>query len=146
MKISNILIFCVIFYQIIKIFFEMKKFSNKILIFLKIILIVIDIIISIGIILYTILLTIFWLLSYDNYMYLEISGYFILLALLSLILFYLIKIIYLFRKSKIKNTLVLVSSIIELIIFCNYVNTEVNIFSIFNFYQILIDIIWKIHQ
>lgn len=141
MKISNILIFCVIFYQIIKIFFEMKKFSNKILIFFKIILIVIDIIISIGIILYTILLTIFWLLSYDNYMYLEISGYFILLALLSLILFYLIKIIYLFRKSKIKNTLVLVSSIIELIIFCNYVNTEVNIFSIFNFYQILIDII-----
>ncbi len=141
MKISNILIFYVIFYQIIKIFFELKQFSNKILIFLKIILIVIDIIISIGIILYTILLTIFWLLSYDNYMYLEISGYFIILVLLSLILFYLIKIFYLFRKSKIKNILVLVSSIIELIIFCNYVNTEVNIFSIFNFYQILIDII-----
>lgn len=141
MKISNILIFCVIFYQIIKTFFEMKQFSNKILIFLKIILIIMDIIISIGIILYTIFLTIFWLLSYDNYMYLEISGYFILLVLLSLILFYLIKIFYLFRKSKIKNTLVLVSSIIELIIFCNYVNTEVNIFSIFNFYRILIDII-----
>lgn len=141
MKISNILIFCVIFYQIIKTFFEMKQFSNKILIFLKIILIIMDIIISIGIILYTIFLTIFWLLSYDNYMYLEINGYFILLVLLSLILFYLIKIFYLFRKSKIKNTLVLVSSIIELIIFCNYVNTEVNIFSIFNFYRILIDII-----
>ncbi len=141
MKISNILIFCVIFYQIIKTFFEMKQFSNKILIFLKIILIIMDIIISIGIILYTIFLTIFWLLSYDNYMYLEISGYFILLVLLSLVLFYLIKFFYLFRKSKIKNTLVLVSSIIELIIFCNYVNTEVNIFSIFNFYRILIDII-----
>lgn len=141
MKISNILIFCVIFYQIIKTFFEMKQFSNKILIFLKIILIIMDIIISINIILYIIFLTIFWLLSYDNYMYLEINGYFILLVLLSLILFYLIKIFYLFRKSKIKNTLVLVSSIIELIIFCNYVNTEVNIFSIFNFYRILIDII-----
>lgn len=141
MGISNILIFCVIFYQIIKTFFEMKQFSNKILIFLKIILIIMDIIISIGIILYTIFLTIFWLLSYDNYMYLEINGYFTLLVLLSLILFYLIKIFYLFRKSKIKNTLVLISSIIELIIFCNYVNTEVNIFSIFNFYRILIDII-----
>jgi|GEM_PF-5659038 len=140
MGISNILIFCVIFYQIIKTFFEMKQFSNKILIFLKIILIIMDIIISIGIILYTIFLTIFWLLSYDNYMYLEINGYFTLLVLLSLILFYLIKIFYLFRKSKIKNTLVLISSIIELIIFCNYVNTEVNIFSIFNFYRILIDI------
>ena len=140
MGISNILIFCVIFYQIIKTFFEMKQFSNKILIFLKIILIIMDIIISIGIILYTIFLTIFWLLSYDNYMYLEIIGYFTLLVLLSLILFYLIKIFYLFRKSKIKNTLVLISSIIELIIFCNYVNTEVNIFSIFNFYRILIDI------
>ena len=66
----------IIIWQFIKLFFEMKKFSNIILKLLKIVVFCIDFYISMVIVYYSVLLMIFWLMSYNNYKYLDINCFF----------------------------------------------------------------------
>lgn len=112
----------IIIWQFIKLFFEMKKFSNIILKLLKIVVFCIDFYISMVIVYYSVLLMIFWLMSYNNYKYLDINDFYILSFLMFFIVFYLLKYFFLFnRKTKniTKQIFIISSSVIETVILLN---------------------------